>query len=127
MQTSPFNPGLVEVHARSVPASVDSVIAGEARASGLTDPVVRTDLLNRLRRAEGQLRGIQRMIADGENGLAVAGQLSAVRKALESASERMTVCLLEQRLTRHLGGGALARGEISDAVEELQTLLARLR
>ena len=30
--------------------------------SVLTDAAARTDVLNRLRRAEGQLRGIQRMV-----------------------------------------------------------------
>ncbi|HRA79460.1 MAG TPA: metal-sensing transcriptional repressor, partial [Burkholderiaceae bacterium] len=33
--------------------------------SVLKDEASRTDLLNRLRRAEGQLRGIQRMIEEG--------------------------------------------------------------
>ena len=32
----------------------------------LTDENARTDLLNRLKRAEGQLRGIQRMLEAGE-------------------------------------------------------------
>ena len=32
----------------------------------LTDAQARTDLLNRLKRAEGQLRGVQRMIEEGQ-------------------------------------------------------------
>ena len=45
---------------------------------------LRSDLLNRLKRAEGQLRGIQRMIEGGESCLDIAGQMAAVRKALDS-------------------------------------------
>lgn len=126
METYPFTHGLVEVQPRRVPADYSSV-NGSAKSSSLTDPVDRTDMLNRLRRAEGQLRGIQRMIADGESCLAVAGQLAAVRKALESASERMTVCVLEQRLASRMGEDGGGRDEITRTVEEMQTLLARLR
>ena len=44
----------------------------------LTEPAARADLLNRLRRAEGQLRGVQRMIEEGSDCLLIAGQLNAV-------------------------------------------------
>ena len=43
--------------------------------SVLTDAAARTDLLNRLKRAEGQLRGVQRMIEAGEPCLDIAGQI----------------------------------------------------
>ena len=44
--------------------------------SVLTNAASRTDILNRLKRAEGQLRGVQRMIDEGEPCLKVAQQLS---------------------------------------------------
>ena len=62
----------------------------------LTDTSARNDLLNRLKRAEGQLRGIQRMVETGEPCLDIAGQMAAVRKALDSAYMRMTVCFMQQ-------------------------------
>jgi DNA-binding FrmR family transcriptional regulator len=40
----------------------------------LTNEADRTDVLNRLRRAEGQLRGIQRMIEEGESCLPIASK-----------------------------------------------------
>ncbi|MFP5411293.1 MAG: metal-sensitive transcriptional regulator, partial [Gammaproteobacteria bacterium] len=43
----------------------------------LTDEKSRTDLLNRLKRAEGRLRGIQRMIEEGQPCLDIAGQMAA--------------------------------------------------
>jgi DNA-binding FrmR family transcriptional regulator len=66
--------------------------------SMLADTATRTDLLNRLKRAEGQLRGIQRMIEEGQPCLDIASQMAAVRKALDSTYVRMTVCFMQQEL-----------------------------
>ena len=43
------------------------------------------DLNKRLRRAEGQVRGVQQMLADGRDCRDVVTQLSAVTRALEQA------------------------------------------
>ena len=40
----------------------------------LTNEADRTDVLNRLRRAEGQIRGVQRMIEEGESCLKIGQQ-----------------------------------------------------
>lgn len=64
----------------------------------LTDAASRTDLLNRLKRAEGQLRGIQRMLEEGQECMDIATQMAAVRKALDSTYVRMTVCFMQQEL-----------------------------
>ena len=66
--------------------------------SVLSKTEARTDVLNRLRRAEGQIRGIQRMVEEGEDCHKIAQQFSAVRKALDSTYLRMTVCFMEQEL-----------------------------
>ncbi len=42
-----------------------------------------TSLINRLRRAEGQVRGVQQMLADGRDCRDIVTQLSAATKALE--------------------------------------------
>jgi DNA-binding FrmR family transcriptional regulator len=44
------------------------------------------DLVNRLRRAEGQMRGVQRMIEDERDCEAILQQMTAVRSALHTAS-----------------------------------------
>jgi len=85
----------------------------------------RQDLLNRLRRAEGQLRGIQRMIEEGQPCLDIASQMAAVRKALDSAYVRMTVCHMEQELGARLGGGRQA--ELRAVLDDVQVLLGKLR
>jgi DNA-binding FrmR family transcriptional regulator len=44
-----------------------------------------TDLMRRLRRAEGQVRGVQQMLAEGRDCRDIVTQLSAVTKALGQA------------------------------------------
>ena len=43
------------------------------------------DLIRRLRRVEGQVRGIQQMLAEGRDCREVVTQISAANKALEQA------------------------------------------
>ncbi|MBQ0930806.1 metal-sensing transcriptional repressor [Ideonella sp. 4Y16] len=95
--------------------------------SQLTDEKNRTDLLNRLKRAEGQLRGIQRMIEEGQPCLDIASQMAAVRKALDSTYVRMTVCFMEQELGNRLGDSAKNRKQLTEVLEEVQTLLGKVR
>ena len=94
--------------------------------SVLKDLQARTDVLNRLRRAEGQLRGIQRMVEEGENCLKIGQQFSAVRKALDSTYLRMTVCFLEQELNARIQPDAAQKSDLDQMVRDMETLLARI-
>lgn len=91
----------------------------------LTDEHSRSDLLNRLKRAEGQLRGIQRMIEEGQPCLDIAGQMAAVRKALDAAYVRMTVCFMEQELSTRLGADSADR--VAAVLDDVQALLGKVR
>jgi DNA-binding FrmR family transcriptional regulator len=93
--------------------------------SVLKDQTARTDVLNRLRRAEGQLRGIQRMVEEGENCLKIGQQFSAVRKALDSTYLRMTVCFLEQELNTRIQPDEAQKTDLAAMVKDMETLLAR--
>ena len=92
----------------------------------LTDESARADIMSRLKRAEGQLRGIQRMLAEGSPCLDVAQQFSAVRKALDSTYVRMTMCLLEQELNAMQCGAKGAPASLEPLMADVQKLLARL-
>ncbi|MFD1670616.1 metal-sensitive transcriptional regulator [Agrilactobacillus yilanensis] len=48
-------------------------------------PADKKKMINRLKRAEGQLRGIQKMIADDKACADVMTQLSAVRSSIDRA------------------------------------------
>lgn len=95
--------------------------------SALIDESARTDVLNRLRRAEGQLRGIQRMVEEGEDCMKIGQQFSAVRKALDSTYLRMTLCFLEQELEARMQPDAAQKNDMDDMFKNLETLLARMR
>ncbi|MBZ8139947.1 hypothetical protein CLD22_08565 [Rubrivivax gelatinosus] len=95
--------------------------------SSLVDTTSRTDILNRLKRAEGQLRGIQRMIEEGEPCLEIAGQMSAVRKALDSTYVRMTVCFMQQELQQRLELAESREDELAAVLADVQNLLSKVR
>ena len=94
--------------------------------ASLKDASARTDVLHRLRRAEGQIRGVQRMIEEGESCLTIAQQFSAVRKALDSTYLRMTLCFLEQELQTCVQPDATQKEGLEQLFKDMETLLARI-
>ena len=52
---------------------------------------VNDDVLKRLRRLEGQIRGVQRMIEEGQDCTDVVTQLSACKAALDRVGYRLVV------------------------------------
>ena len=72
-------------------------------------------LILRLKRVEGQLRGLQRLIEDDAPCESVAQQLSAARRALDKTFHSLVGCLIESQLS----GKGNAHAEIRHAVEIL--------
>lgn len=73
-------------------------------------------VLNRLRRIEGQVRGLQRMIEEGKDCEAVLTQLSAVKSALD----RVGIHLISHRMRECLASGMSAEvdeGAMEEAFE----------
>jgi len=52
---------------------------------------VNDDVINRLRRLEGQIRGVQRMVEEGQDCRDVITQLSACKAALDRVGYRLVV------------------------------------
>jgi len=77
-------------------------------------------LLNRLRRVEGQVRGIQGMVEDDRYCIDVLTQISAVQAALD----KVALGLLDDH-ARHCVMGAEA-GDKADMTDELMGAVARL-
>ena len=77
------------------------------------------DYLKRLRRIEGQVRGLQRMVDEDTYCIDVLTQVSAVTSALQSVA----VGLLDQHV-RHCVSDA-ARGEDAARAEEMVTEATR--
>jgi DNA-binding FrmR family transcriptional regulator len=92
----------------------------------LTNEAARTEVLNRLRRAEGQIRGVQRMIEEGESCLKIGQQFSAVRKALDSTYLRMTMCFMEQELASCLQPDPTQKESMDTMLKDMESLLSRM-
>ena len=103
-------------------------VSDDCHMAALDNDKSRTDILNRLKRAEGQLRGIQRMIEENDSCLDIATQMAAVRKALDSTYVRMTMCFVEQQLQAKLTAetGAAAP-EVGAMLQDMETLLGKIR
>ena len=82
------------------------------------------DYLNRLRRIEGQARGLQRMVEQDQYCIDILTQVSAMTKALQAVS----IALVEDHL-RHCVVDAARAGEVEHAdakVSEAAAAIARL-
>lgn len=65
----------------------------------LTDEQAKDKLINRLRRIEGQIRGVQSMVSEERNCQEIIQQLTAIRSAVHSVSlilveDYMSDCLV---------------------------------
>ena len=79
-------------------------------------------LVTRLHRIEGQVRGIERMVDEDRYCIDVLTQISAVTTALES----LAVEILDDHVT-HCVAGALASGDEAVVAEKRDELLAAVR
>ncbi len=81
------------------------------------------DYLKRLRRIEGQVRGLQRMVEEDKYCIDVLTQISAATKALQSVA----LGLLDEHMARCMVEAAKAGGRESDAkVREASEAIGRL-
>ena len=81
------------------------------------------DLLKRLRRAEGQVRGIQRMVDEDTYCIDVLTQVSAVTKALETVA----LSLLEDHLGHCVAEASAQGGPVAEEkLREASAAIARL-
>ena len=79
--------------------------------------------LTRLRRVEGQVRGLQRMVQNDEYCIDVLTQISAATKALQSVS----LGLIDEHLKHCVAAAVAEGGDTADAkVREASDAIARL-
>ena len=81
------------------------------------------DVLKRLRRIEGQVRGLQRMVEGDSYCIDVLTQVSAVTRALQSVA----VGLLDEHLRHCVADAVVTGGEVADQrLEEASRAIERL-
>lgn len=73
---------------------------------------------NRLKRIEGQVRGIQKMIDEDRYCIDILIQLSAIQSALKNVGYSVT-----ERHMKHCVTDAIEKGEGSESIEELMAVL----
>ena len=119
-------------HERMRPTKTDMMndrtefVEGDEASDGLVDPMPRTStsyahdkakIMARLRRMEGQVRGVQRMVEEDQYCLDVLTQLSAII----AAARQTGLLVLEDHVRGCVLGAEHAQGEIDR--EELLTEL----
>ena len=82
----------------------------------------KADLVRRLHRIEGQVRGIERMVVEERYCIDVLTQIAAVSTALEA----FALEILDDHVT-HCVADALASGDEADARVKTDELLAAVR
>jgi len=89
---------------------------------GYTDH--KDDYLKRLRRIEGQVRGLQRMVADDEYCIDVLTQVSAATRALQSVA----IGLLDEHIRHCVVDAANSAGsaEAAKLIDEATSAIERL-
>lgn len=97
-------------------------MAGDARAAHFRNSYTkdRRDLVTRLRRIEGQARGIQRLVTDEAYCLDVLQQI----EALTAAADQVALLLLEDHIDGCLAH-AIESGEGQPYVDEVMTVVRR--
>jgi len=83
-----------------------------------------TENIPRLSRIEGQIKGVKRMIADGEYCIDILNQIQAARSALQSVSN----IILEKHLNHCVSSALVEQNEsvIDEKLEEIMTLIKRM-
>ena len=80
-------------------------------------------ILKRLKRAEGQVRGIQRMVEEDTYCIDILTQVSAATKALETVA----LALLEDHLTHCVAEASAQGGAVAgEKIREASAAIARL-
>ena len=79
------------------------------------------ELLHRLKRIEGQVRGVQKMIDDDKYCVDILHQISAI----QSAMKKVSIGLMEDH-TNHCVANAIKEGNKEETIEELMDVMKRL-
>jgi CsoR family transcriptional regulator, copper-sensing transcriptional repressor len=75
-------------------------------------------VINRLKRIEGQVRGIQKMVEEDRYCMDILVQLSAIQSALKNVGFSVT-----ERHINHCVSDAIKQGEGKETIEELMSVM----
>ena len=90
-----------------------------SRHAVAVDPAVRTRNLARLRRIEGQVRGLQKMVEDDRYCAEILIQISAVHEALRSVARELMRNHLKHCATHAIKSGSSEAESMYDELVDL--------
>jgi DNA-binding FrmR family transcriptional regulator len=82
----------------------------------------RSDVINRLKRIEGQIRGLQRLIEEGKDCAEIVHQLAAARKALDKVGFLVLTHRMQECMDQKKEGGYDAERAMDEAMKLFLTL-----
>jgi CsoR family transcriptional regulator, copper-sensing transcriptional repressor len=86
------------------------------------NPALYDDLMRRMKRIEGQARGIQRMLDEGEDCEQILIQLGAIKAAINRVGMKAVACSLEHRVLEAVKSGGNAEAAVDDVIEQFLKL-----
>ena len=95
------------------------------RKAVAVDPGIKARNLKRLRRIEGQVRGLQKMVEEGRYCAAVMTQISSVHEALRSVGRELMRNHLRHCATSAIRAGASEAESMYDELVEMMYRHAR--
>jgi len=102
------------------PAPANLPTATPAAASSEYRNTHQRDVVDRLKRIEGQVRGLIVMIESGRPCEDVAQQMAAARKAMDKTFFRMMACTMMEAATAPPGEASSVEGEVERATAILE-------
>ncbi|AOD21352.1 MULTISPECIES: metal-sensitive transcriptional regulator [Rhodococcus] len=101
----------------------DAVAHDDAHQHSYIANNTKADYLKRLRRIEGQARGLQRMVEEEKYCIDILTQIAAMKKALEAVA----LGLLDEHMAHCVAGAVRAGGDEADLkLKEAGDAIARL-
>jgi CsoR family transcriptional regulator, copper-sensing transcriptional repressor len=106
-------------------ANCACTVAGEERKAVGVDPEIKASNLTRLRRIEGQVRGLQKMVDEERYCADVLTQISSVHEALRSVARELMRNHLKHCATAAIRDGDESADAMYDELVELMYKHAR--
>jgi len=94
-------------------------VEGEERKAVAVDPEIKSRNLTRLRRIEGQIRGLQKMVEEDRYCADILTQISSVHEALRSVARELLRNHLKHCATAAIKAGDASADAMYDELVEL--------
>lgn len=82
------------------------------------NPELYEDLIRRLKRIEGQARGLQRMLDEGQDCEQLLIQLGAMKAALNRVGMKATACNMGYQISEAMKRGENPDGAVDEVIEQ---------